>query len=235
VHEVLRVGHELETSTPRSAFGLVDDDSPTVLIAGGIGITPLFAMAQECAAKERPCTLHYTARSEAVAPFLDALSRLPGELRLHFDDGDPARFLDIAGIVAAAPPGARFYACGPPGLLDAFARATQGLEPGRANMERFRADVAAAPADGDFVVALARDGRHVSIPPHRSILEVLLDAGLDLPFSCQEGVCGQCMSRVLEGAPEHRDSFLSPTEKASNRVMMICVSRCRGDRLLLDI
>jgi ferredoxin-NADP reductase len=246
VHEVLRVGHELETSTPRNAFALADDDAPTVLIAGGIGITPLFAMARECASKGRPYTLHYTARNEAAAPFLDALSRLPGELRLHFDDGDPARFLDIAGVVAAAPPAARFYACGPSGLLDTFARATRNLEPGRAAMERFRADAPAAPAEGDdrpgdsrepldFVVALARDGRHFSIPPHRSVLEVLLDAGLDVPFSCQEGVCGQCMARVLEGIPEHRDSYLSPTEKASNDVMTICVSRCRGERLLLDV
>ncbi|MCZ8105579.1 MAG: PDR/VanB family oxidoreductase [Burkholderiales bacterium] len=235
VHEVLRVGDELETSTPRNAFALVDDEAPTVLIAGGIGITPLLAMARECASKGRHYTLHYTARNEAAAPFLGALSRLPGELRLHFDDGDPARFLDIAGVVAAAPPGARFYACGPSGLLDTFARATRNLEPGRATMERFRADAPAAPAEGDFVVALARDGRHFSIPPDRSVLEVLLDAGLDLPFSCQEGVCGQCMARVLEGIPEHRDSYLSPTETASNAVMMICVSRCRGERLLLDV
>lgn len=235
VHEVLRVGQAIEASTPRNAFALVDDDAPVVLIAGGIGITPLFAMARECASKGRPFTLHYSARSAAEAPFVDALSRLPGPLRLHFDDGDPARHLDIGGVVAAAPAGARFYACGPSGLLDAFVRATRDLEPGRANMERFRADPPVAPAEGDFVVALARDGRHFSIPPHRSILDVLLDAGLDVPFSCQEGVCGQCMARVLEGTPEHRDSYLSPAERESNSVMMICVSRSQGARLLLDV
>ncbi len=235
VHERLRVGDALETSAPRNAFALVDDAAPVVLIAGGIGITPLFAMAQECAARGRPYTLHYAARTEAAAPFLDALSRLPGELHVHFDGGDPARFLDIGAVVAAAPPGARFYACGPPGQLDAFALATRHLEAGRAVVERFRADVPGASEAGAFLVDLARDGRQFPVPPDRSILDVLLDAGLDVPFSCQEGVCGQCVTRVLSGEPDHRDSFLTPAETASNALMTICVSRCRGARLLLDI
>lgn len=94
---------------------------------------------------------------------------------------------------------------------------------------------AGALAEGEFEVVLARAGRRFVIRPHEGILETLLDAGLDVPFSCQEGVCGQCLTRVITGTPDHRDSFLSPAEQASNTVMTICVSRCRGTRLLLDV
>ncbi len=156
-------------------------------------------------------------------------------MRAHFDGGDPARSQDVARLVEAAPPGARFYACGPAGLLDAFARATEDLPPGRAFLERFRADAPPARAAEGFTVELARDGRSFAIRPGESILDVLLDAGLDLPFSCQEGICGQCVTRVLAGAPEHRDSFLSPAEKASGTLMTICVSGCRDGRLTLDV
>ena len=239
VHEALRVGQLLPVSAPRNHFALVDDrDAPVLLIAGGIGITPLYAMAQQLAAQGRPWTLHYAARTRDRAAFADVLQALGGErVHLYFDAEPGGGALDLAAVVAQADPLAHLYCCGPQGMLQAFEQATQGRAPQRVHLERFAAAAAAAAngAQSGFDVVLARSGRTIRIEPGTSILEGCLAAGVDAPSSCHEGFCGTCETRVLEGEPEHADSVLSAAERAAGRSMMICCSRSRSATLVLDL
>ncbi|WP_232468017.1 PDR/VanB family oxidoreductase [Bordetella genomosp. 13] len=237
LHERLRVGDVLEVSAPRNHFPLIDGDHPTLLIAGGIGITPLYCMAQQLAARGARWHMVYAARSRAGAAFVDELQALADAagmpLTLHFDDEAGGR-LDIPAIVAHAPPDTHFYCCGPAPMLDAYLSACSRLPAERVHYERFGADIPMPGAGQGFDVELARSGRTLRVRPDQTILEVLLDAGVDVEYSCMQGVCGSCRTGVLAGEPEHLDMFLSPEEQAASDCMMICCSRARGARLVLD-
>ncbi len=235
VHEALRIGQTLTIGRPRNLFALADDAAPSVLIAGGIGITPVWAMAQQLAAQQRAWTLHYAVRERRRAAFVEPLLALDAaRVHLHVD-GESGAF-DLAACVAAAPAEAHLYCCGPGPMLEAFERACAGRDPSRVHLERFgsAADTPAAAAGG-FEVVLARAGKTLPVPPGTSILDAVLAAGVDAPNSCREGYCGTCETRVLEGTPLHADSVLSTAERAANRTMMICRSRCLGERLVLDL
>lgn len=238
VHDRLRTGDRIDISLPRNNFALAGAAAPSVLIAGGIGITPIHAMAQTLAAARQPWMLYYSVRSRARGAFLEelaALSRTGGaEMTLHVDEEAAGRFLDIGAIVAAAPPEAHFYCCGPQPMLDAFERAVAGIPPERVHLERFSASQEAA-LDGGFTVELASTGETFLIEPGRSILDTLLDNGIDVPFSCSEGTCGTCETRVIEGVPDHRDAFLTHQERAANKTMMICCSGAKSSRLKLGL
>ena len=238
VHEQLRVGMRLVISAPRNNFPLQETAAHSVLIAGGIGITPLLCMARRLRSLGRSFELLYFARSRASAAFLDELAALEVPMHTHFDDeeGGPP---DLKALLAARPARAdlHLYACGPAPMLDAFERITAELGHQNAHVERFAA-VEHKPAEdarSTFVVKLARSDRSVTVQPGQSILDALLDAGVDVDHSCCEGVCGSCETRVLAGEPDHRDSILSAKERESNKVMMVCVSGCRGDSLTLDL
>jgi vanillate O-demethylase ferredoxin subunit len=242
VHEHLRAGQVLEVSPPRNHFALHEGPAPAVLIAGGIGITPLLAMARRCVAERRRWQLVHAVRSRAHAAFAGALAELqrasaPGmaAVRWHFDDEAGAVF-DVASAVAAAAPEAHLYACGPAPMLKAFEAATAGRPREQVHLERFGApaDAAQAPSGG-FVVNLRKSGRSVPVPAGRSILQALQAAGLTPPYSCGEGVCGTCEAKVLAGVPEHRDFVLSAQEQAANDRMMICCSGARTPALDLDL
>lgn len=231
MHEKLRVGTVLEISTPRNHFALQEAAAHTVLVAGGIGITPIICMAERLAALGRPYELHYSVRERAEAMFQD---RLPG-MRLHVDAEQPAgTFLDIAAIARAAPADAHLYCCGPGPMLDAFVAATQGRPAGHVHLERFNADIQVA-SSGGFAVELARTGRNLQVEPGQTILDAVRACGVNVRASCQQGVCGACETRVLKGTPDHRDMLLSAEEKAANDVMMICCSGSLGPRLVLDL
>ncbi len=237
IHEVLRPGATLEVDGPRNHFKLDETAAHSVLIAGGIGITPLFAMARRLTAIGRPWTLHYAARKRAQLAFVDTLRELAersgATLHLRCDhEGDPP--LDLAGIVATLPPGAHVYACGPGGLLAAYEAATAALPRERVHLERFAASQEAA-TEGGYTVKLARDGRVVPVAKGRSILDALIEIGLDPPHSCREGTCGSCETRVLEGTPDHRDEFLTDAERAEGQRMMICCSGSKSPTLVLDL
>jgi ferredoxin-NADP reductase len=233
IHERLRVGTTLAISAPRNNFPLVETAPHSILVAGGIGITPIHAMMRRLQAIGADWQLHFACRSRADAAFLDELARLP-QVTFSFDDENGGRFLDFPGIVAAAPPGAHFYCCGPTPMLRAFEAATAGLATERVHVEYFAASSASA-VEGGYVVALARAGREFAVPPGQTILGVLRDNGIDVSYSCEEGVCGACETRVLSGEPDHRDTILSATERAAGKTMMICCSGCKSDRLVLDI
>jgi len=235
VHEQLRPGQQITVAGPRNHFALDPGDGPACLIAGGIGITPLLAMAQALQRRERPWQLHYGVRHRGRAGFADWLQRWPDRVHLHVDDEAGAP-LDIATIVTAAAPGTHFYACGPAPLLAAFDAATTHLPGTQRHVEHFAAmPQANGLQPGSFEVELARSGRCLSVPAELSLLDVLLAHGVAVPNSCRSGVCGSCETRVLAGTPEHRDMVLSPQERASGKSLLVCCSRATGQRLVLDL
>jgi ferredoxin-NADP reductase len=237
VHEALRPGATIEAEGPRNHFALDEGAPHSVLIAGGIGITPILAMARRLATLGKPWTLHYAARTRAQMAFVDTLRAVAehsgATLDLRCDqEGDAP--LDLRAIVAALPAGAHVYACGPAGLLAAFEAATADLPRERVHLERFASTQAAA-VDGGFTVKLARDGRSLPIAPGQSILAALIAIGIEPPNSCREGICGTCETRVLAGTPDHRDMVLGDAEKAAGDRMMICCSGAKTPTLELDL
>jgi len=239
VHQQLRVGMTLPISAPRNNFALEEDARRSVLVAGGIGVTPIWCMLQRLASLGRPVELVYCARSRKEAAFVEAIEALAREksieLSWHFDDeqGAPP---DLAKLLAGRGDDSHYYCCGPTPMLDAFERSCEQLGYANVHIERFAAVHVEAPAaTQSCVVACAKSQREVEVPAGKSILDSLIDAGLDPDHSCKEGVCGACETAVLEGEVEHHDGILTKAERAANKTMMICVSRCKGARLVLDI
>ncbi len=234
VHRDLRVGQKVDVEGPRNHFPLEEAAPVTVLIAGGIGITPMAAMAQRLKTIGRPFAFHYAVRDPSRAAFLDLVQPLTPDFHLHVDAvaGAP---LDIKAIVAAAPESAHFYCCGPLPMLAAFEAATAGLPVEQVHLEYFQAKPQAAAVEAPFEVELAKSGTVLLVPPGRSIADVLEGAGIRTATSCCEGICGSCETRLVSGEPDHRDSVLTAAEKAANKTLMICVSRAKGARLVLDL
>lgn len=240
VHEQLRIGMPVTVTEPRNQFPLHEEAAHSVLVAGGIGVTPLLCMARRLKSLGASFEFIYSARSRKAAAFVDEVQALGVPVHWHDDE--------VAGVppnlhqLLQARPGAgsattHYYACGPAPMLDSFLAACSALGYGHAHIERF---AAAAPVEEvgsqqGFTVELRKSARSFSVAPGQSILDVLLDAGVPASFSCQDGFCGSCETRVLEGEPEHRDSVLTEAERAENKTMMICVSGCRGERLVLDL
>lgn len=235
MHEVARPGDRLEIAGPRNHFALEEAAPHSVLIAGGIGITPLWSMAQRLQALQRPWTLHYRARSRRTAPLLEELMRVDIAPRVSasFSDEVRSRRLDIARIVAEAPSSSHFYCCGPVAMMESFEQACSHIDPTRVHLEYFAAKEAAA-TEGGYTVRLAKSGREISVKRGETILASLQAAGVAVPSSCQQGVCGACEMRVLSGTPDHRDLVLSDAEKAGGSTMMICCSGSLTAELVLD-
>lgn len=235
VHGKLRVGDLIDIEAPRNHFPLVEDAEKVVFIAGGIGVTPMLCMARRLARLGRPCEFHYAVRSRDRAAFLTELTDLGIEVALHVD-AEAGRPAHVAGILAGHPAGTHFYCCGPAGMLTAFEDAAAGFDDALVHVEYFTPKVIETEgADTAFTVELAKSGRSLEIPADRSILDVLADAGVAVQSSCEDGICGTCETAVLDGTPDHRDSVLTKAEQDSNRTMMICVSRCKGAKLVLDL
>ena len=238
IHEHLKEGDELRIHGPRNNFPLDESAPHTILVAGGIGITPLLAMARRLSAVGRRWTLYYCVRTPSRAAFLGELLALGGQV-VPVHDGVPGvASLDLAAVMAQAQAHDHLYCCGPTGLLQAFLKAASARRAETVHVEWFAAPAkpAAAPlADGEFDVHLARAQRVLRVAAGRSILDTLLEAGLDVPHSCRDGVCASCETRVLAGECDHRDLVLMPAEAAANDRMMICVSRCKGASLTLDL
>jgi tetrachlorobenzoquinone reductase len=236
IFEQMKAGDAIKISAPRNNFPLADGADPVLLLAGGIGITPIFCMAQELEARSRPWALHYSCRSRADMAFLDDLQKFGDKVHLHFDDEAGGKLLDITAALSAAPQNAQLYCCGPKPMLAAFEAAATGRPHGRVHVEYFTPkDDAAATPTGGFWVELARSGEEYFVPPGKKVLEVLFEAGVDVDYSCELGICGACETRVISGIPIHHDSVLSEEEQASNEKVMICCCGCASDRLVLDL
>jgi len=231
----MRVGHEIKISAPRNNFPLDEKADHIILVAGGIGITPIWCMAQELIASARSWKLYYSCRTREEMAFFETLRNLdPDRVHLHLDDEANGKFLDLTSIIAAAPESAHMYCCGPKPMLAAFEAAAASRPRGNVHVEYFTAKAEAA-TTGGFWVELARSGEEYYIPEGKKILEVLFDAGVDVDYSCELGICGECVTRVISGIPEHRDSVLSEEEQAANDKVMICCCGCKTERLVLDM
>lgn len=233
IFEQLNVGHLLRISAPRNHFPLAKAAPHYVLIAGGIGITPLFAMVQYLQAQGSSFKLYYAGRTRRQLAFI-------GELQdsefahIHCDDEHDGRLLDLAGAIGNAPEASHFYCCGPAPMLETFMLASAAVPSARIHLEYFTRKEESS-RSGGFIVELASTGAELLILPGKSILDTLREAGLTLDSSCQEGICGVCETRVIAGIPDHRDAVLSEHERATNKSMMICCSGSKSERLVLDL
>ncbi|SAK74651.1 oxidoreductase [Caballeronia hypogeia] len=240
LHEEVSVGTELSVGAPRNLFRLEENASEHILIGAGIGITPLLSMAYRLAARQAPFTLHYFARSEAHAAFMNLLTREPfaRHVKLHFNV-EPANLgPELAACVSDAGDKAHVYTCGPSPFMDKVVETAQALLPAEAiHLERFKAEPASAeaPSLDSFDVQLASTGQTVHVDAKTSIVDALAAIGIEVDTSCGEGVCGTCMVDVVSGEPEHRDHCLSKAERASNSVICCCISRSRSPVLVLDL
>ena len=238
VHDRLRVGDLISISSPKNHFSLDENAEHSVLIAGGIGVTPLLSMAQRLNVLGRPWQMLYAARSRSSAAFLDQLESIRaagvGCLDFHFDDEVGGVPPDLSSVVASAPSGSHFYCCGPSPMLEAFRLLTNGIPEGRVHFEYFAAAQEAAVSAG-YELVLAKSGKSVEVLPGMTLLQAILDAKVDVNYACSQGVCGTCLTRVLEGQPDHRDNYLNDEERASNSMIMVCCSGAKSARLVLDL
>ena len=236
MHEQVREGDLLAIERPRNEFPLRRLDGCAVLVAGGIGITPLASMAAQRVAERAAVRLHYAGRSRALMAFLPELQALLGDaLRVHADD-EAGGALNVDAVLDGCGARDQLYVCGPKPLLDQVLARTQarGWTHERVHFELFTTPEAQA-GDQSFEVVLAQSGRSLTVPAGQTILDALIEHGCDPMFDCKRGECGVCSTAVIEGDIDHRDYFLSDAEKASGKVMQICISRARGPRLVLDL
>ncbi|KDB07251.1 Phthalate 4,5-dioxygenase [Burkholderia sp. lig30] len=231
----LRAGDTLNVRAPVNHFPLAAPPR-VLLIAGGIGITPIASMAAELAAQQRDFALHFSGRTRDALPYVDALRALAGDrLTLHADD-DPATRLSIDALLDRAEVNQPIYLCGPAGMIDAVLAAARqrGWHECDLHYELF---AEAAPQDGaaPFEIELKSSGEVLTVPADKSVLDTLLENGTDVMYDCRSGYCGLCSVRVCSGEIEHHDTYLSDADKAGGKVMQACVSRCGGGRLVLDL
>ncbi len=232
-HQVARAGAVIEVRPPRNNFAL-EPASEYLFLAGGIGVTPVVAMVQEADRTGTPWRLVYAGRSRAHMAFAGELAAAGGE-RVRIAAEDAEGLPELAPVIALVPPGGLIYACGPAPMLDHIARLCQACcRTGSLRVERFSVaavDTAGAP----FEVELARTGITVPVASDETILQAVLASGVQAPYSCENGYCGTCEAVLLDGEPDHRDTYLTDAEKAESFTLMICVSRCAGGRLILDL
>jgi ferredoxin-NADP reductase len=234
VHDKLHEGELIDVRGPRNHFELIS--SPRYLfVAGGIGITPILAMITAAERAGADWELHYGGRSRRSMAFLESLEEVTGnKVTLH--PQDEVGLIDLERILGTPRPDTLVYCCGPEPLLNAVEQRCAAWPTGALHVERFAPkDVGAPVLTGSFEVELATTGLTLTVPPERSILDVVEEAGVSVLSSCQEGTCGTCETPVLAGQVDHRDSLLTPEEQAANDTMFICVSRAACPRLVLDL
>jgi len=239
MHDKVNVGDLITISTPKNHFPLAHGARRSLLLAGGIGVTPILCMAERLAVMDADFEMHYCTRSRERMAFAGriAASRFAARVRLHFDDGATEQKLDIAGLLAQPQAGTHLYVCGPKGFMDAVlstARA-QGWPEDQVHYEFFSAEVPKSADDASFEVKLASSGKVVVVPKDKTVVQALAAVGIEVQTSCEQGVCGTCLTRVLEGVPDHKDLYLTPEEQAANDQFTPCCSRSKTPRLVLDL
>jgi vanillate O-demethylase ferredoxin subunit len=238
--EEIRQGMLVRVSEPRNHFALDPTARRSVLIAGGIGVTPILCMAERLHDTGQAFALHYACRSPDRAAFRQRLIASPfsDRVHFHFDDGAEEQRLDFERVLAGPNPQTHLYVCGPPGLIEVVLAQAKALGWGDGQVHReffAHAPAEASLSDGAFRIELSSSGRVFEVPEDRSITQVLSEHGVDIPVSCEQGVCGTCLTRVLQGQPDHRDFLLTPEEQARNDIMTLCCSRAKSPLLVLDL
>jgi len=239
MHQQVQEGQVLQISAPKNHFGLVHDARRSLLLAGGIGVTPILCMAERLAMTGGDFAMHYCTRSRDRAAFLQRItaSRYAPRVQLHFDDGAADQKLDLAALLADQQAGVHLYVCGPKGFMDAVlvTAREKGWPESQLHYEFFGAEVARSDSDAGFEVQLASSGRVIAVASDQTVTQALSAAGVEVLTSCEQGVCGTCLTRVLSGVPDHKDMYLTPEEQAANDQFTPCCSRAKTARLVLDL
>ena len=230
----LRVGSRLKITPPKNAFPLDDTASPALLIAGGIGITPILAMARALEAAGRPYALHYATRMPEDMAYREEAGALAAAT-LYFDQGDPEKGLPLDRLLAAHD-GRHVYVCGPAPLIRAVLKTCtrNGWPEASVHHELFTGSLTQS-GDRAFELEMRSSGIVRQVPAGMSILDAVISEGVFAPFECRRGECGMCTTPVIDGAVDHRDHYLTDDERAAGDTMCICVSRAAGERLVLDL
>jgi vanillate O-demethylase ferredoxin subunit len=239
VHDLVKEGDVLTISAPRNHFGLAHEAQKHLLLAGGIGVTPILCMAERLANTGADFAMHYATRAPERTAFRQriAASAFASRVQFHYDNGDAAQKLDLQKLLSQPQAGTHLYVCGPKGFMDAVLGTARvaGWPEAQIHYEFFGAEVAKSDSDASFEIKLASSGRIVMVPKDQTVVQALAAAGVDIMISCEQGVCGTCLTRVLEGVPEHKDSYLTPEEQAANDQFTPCCSRSKTPVLVLDL
>lgn len=238
LHERVRPGDVLSISEPRNFFRLSSSARQHLLLAGGIGVTPMMAMVEELEARDAKWQMHYCTRSAEKTAFRDRLAPLvaSGKVTVHHDGGDPANGLDIASLLAQANPDVHVYYCGPAGFMTAVADSAAHWPASSVHCEYFTApeETNQAPSPNtSFEVEISSTGDVIQVPAEKSIVAVLRENGHYVDTSCEDGYCGTCLTPYVDGEPEHRDSVLDDEDR--RRYVLICCARSKTPRLVLDM
>lgn len=240
MHDLLATGDTLSISEPKNHFSLEESARKHILIAGGIGITPIFSMLYALSKSDSDYHLYYCSRGPEVTAFHQELSDGPFSENITFvhDGGDPSKSLDVKSLLAEPDDRTHVYVCGPAGLINAVRDAGAHWPIGSIHFEAFAssgADEIHQDGDQPIEVEIASSGQVLHVPSDKTVLEVLLDNGIEVSRLCEEGYCGSCITDVLEGEPDHRDRILNDEERAANDCMTVCCSRAKSTRLKLDL
>ncbi len=239
VHDLVKEGDVLTISAPRNHFGLAHEAKKHLLLAGGIGVTPILCMAERLANTGTDFEMHYATRAPERTAFRQriAASAFASRVQFHHDNGDAAQKLDLQQLLGRPETGTHLYVCGPKGFMDAVLNTARGAgwPEAQIHYEFFGAEVAKSDSDASFEIKLASSGRIVMVPRDQTVVQALAAAGVDIMMSCEQGVCGTCLTRVLEGVPDHKDSYLTPEEQAANDQFTPCCSRSKTPQLVLDL
>jgi len=239
MHEQVHEGDRVRISSPRNHFELERSPAGTILFAGGIGITPILCMAERLSAAGELFEMHYSTRSRDRTAFLARIkgAAFASSVQFHFGDADPSERLDMRKVLAKPHGGRHVYVCGPRGYIDAVLEAAkaEGWPDEQVHREFFAGQVDEAADSDAFQVKIASTGQCIDVPQKVSVIEALAAAGIEIPTSCEQGVCGTCITRILDGIPDHRDSYLMPHEQAQNDQFTPCCSRSKTPILVLDL
>jgi vanillate O-demethylase ferredoxin subunit len=239
MHDQVAEGQLLQTSLPKNHFPLVPDARRSLLLAGGIGVTPILCMAEHLSRTGAAFDMHYCTRSQEATAFYARIkaSAFHQQVHFHFDDGGSAQALSLPDLLEPPDSGVHLYVCGPKGFMDAVlgtARA-QGWPESQLHYEFFGGTVVHAADDASFEVKIASTGQVVWVAPDKTVVQALSAAGVEIQMSCEQGVCGTCLTRVLDGSIDHKDQYLTPEEQAANDQFLPCCSRAKSAMLVLDL
>jgi vanillate monooxygenase ferredoxin subunit len=239
MHTRVKEGDALTIGAPKNLFPLAHEARRSLLLAGGIGITPILCMAERLAAAGAEFEMHYCTRSPSRTAFRHRIqaSTFEPRVQFHFDDGDAAQKLDLAVLLGTPVAGTHLYVCGPKGFMDAVlgTARTKGWAEAQLHYEFFSADPVKLATDNSFLVTLASSGKVIKVAMDQTVVQALAAAGVEVPTSCEQGVCGTCLTRVVSGEPDHRDMYLTPEEHAANQQFLACCSRAKSAMLVLDL
>lgn len=237
VHEEIVLGAKLRISYPKNHFPLVLAKH-SILFAGGIGITPILAMAEKLSDEGQSFEMHYCSRTASRTAFIDRISESPfsPKVQFHFDDEVEGQKLKAAEILKNSDPATHIYVCGPKGFMDHVIQTAKdlGWPDTQIHFEYFKSEIVKKDDDGSFEVEYRPSGLVVQVPVDMTVAQALIDAGVEVPLSCEQGICGTCVMQVIEGDPDHRDVCLSDEDKSSKKMFTPCCSRSQSARLVVD-